>query len=587
MMAAKLPVVFLTYANDMDNHSVTLKDEIQTINNVLEPLELTNTFDVYRKETINSDELYDDLLEIDGRVVVFHYAGHANDITLQLDNGNGAAGGIAKLLGQQTSLKLVFLSGCATAAHVKLLHDAGVPAVVATTVKVSNSKATQFSTAFYSALVKGHSVFKAFESARIHMEAEFDTDTDTDTDTDIDTTINFNVNRHPNFHHAQHKQEDSQMNIQNFEFEWTLFVQEDCVADLEQWRLTHAQKEWLMTLQDSKGTVRDLEDNPIYIEHRTRVRTIYVIVCLHCHTTTSYNDERHLQSPSCPLCPSCPSCPLCASSNVKKEQVQSNIPEFTLPFDIDEQQAQKIALAAAGLSEVNKTQLDKISLRKVYIPFWVFDTATRSHLRAQRGVTQNSQDEILTLTWQDIVEDIDLGFESFKVPGFTEQAMASKGQVDWHWSLEEKNKVGQPHSSVPFIPFEVSPQTGFNTLLKSLSKALAAEVSAKVDSQQQKNIVLNTRYKHLSISSVFLPHWCAVVIHEQQTSSIIINGQTGVLRFSPSSDEPALTNLKHTLMNHNHPLMNAATDQFSSWASVLIGTGIGFIIGLIMCLLIS
>lgn len=61
---------------------------------------------------------------------MFHYAGHANDITLQLDNGNGAVGGIAKLLGQQTSLKLVFLSGCATAAHVKRLHDAGVPAVV-------------------------------------------------------------------------------------------------------------------------------------------------------------------------------------------------------------------------------------------------------------------------------------------------------------------------------------------------------------------------------------------------------------------------------------------------------------------------
>jgi uncharacterized membrane protein YhaH (DUF805 family) len=79
----------------------------------------------------------------------------------------------------------------------------------------------------------------------------------------------------------------------------------------------------------------------------------------------------------------------------------------------------------------------------------------------------------------------------------------------------------------------------------------------------------------------------AVVIHEQQTSSIIINGQTGVIQFSPSSDEPALANLKPTLINQNQLLMSAATDQFSSWACVFIGIGIGFIIGLIMCLLIS
>ena len=59
---------------------------------------------------------------------------------LQLEGGVGGAGGIAKLLGQQAGLKLVFLNGCANKEQVKNLHAAGVPAVIATAVKINDSK---------------------------------------------------------------------------------------------------------------------------------------------------------------------------------------------------------------------------------------------------------------------------------------------------------------------------------------------------------------------------------------------------------------------------------------------------------------
>jgi hypothetical protein len=560
-MTAKRPMVFLAFANDMDSHLSTLKNESRAVYEVLQPLERTNVIDVHRKESTESSELYNNLLEFNGRIVVFHYAGHADSTMLPLEGISGAADGIAKLLGQQTSLKLVFLNGCATKAQVKRLHDAGVPAVIATAVKISDTKATQLSTAFYSALVKGHSIFKAFESARAYIEGKFDDD----------ASVNFSVNRHPNFNHAQHEQE----NNKSLEFEWTLFAREDCVADLEQWRITHAQQEWLLELRDTNGIIRDLDDNPIKIQHQVRARTLDVLDCLNCHSTTSINDENQQQ------------CPLCASNNVKRQQAQSNIPELNLPFDIDKQQARDIALAATGLSGSNKVQSDKISLRKVHIPFWVFDINTRSHLSAQRGVIKDTYAEILALEWQNITKYIDLGFESFMVPGFTGQAMANIDWGDWHWSLDEKIEVSQINPSVPFIPFEVSPQAGFNSLVEYLSEELAAEVSASIGSQQQKNIVLNTRYKHLSISSVFLPHWCAVIKHEQQTSSIIINGQTGGIRFSPSPDKPALANLGHTLMNQKRLLKGSATDNVSSWVSLFSGMGIGVMLGLLMGLVAS
>lgn len=227
-MINQRPVVFLAFANDRDQHLSTLNDESRAIYDVLQPLQQNNSIAIHREESAEFDELYDDLLAFDGRIVVFHYAGHADGTMLQLEGGNGSAGGIAKLLGQQTSLKLVFLNGCATKDHVKLLHDAGVPAVIATAVKISDTKATKLATAFYAALAKGHSIVDAFESARGYIEGKFDDD----------VSINLTVNRHPNFNFDMDEQESGQ----SFEFEWTLYTREDSVVDLDKWRLTQVQE---------------------------------------------------------------------------------------------------------------------------------------------------------------------------------------------------------------------------------------------------------------------------------------------------------------------------------------------------------
>jgi hypothetical protein len=227
-MINKRPIVFLAFANDRDQHLSALNDESRDVYDALQPLQQNDTVAIHREESARFDELYNDLLTFDGRIVVFHYAGHADGNMLQLEGGNGGAGGIAKLLGQQKNLKLVFLNGCATKDQVKLLHDAGVPAVIATAVKISDTKATLLATAFYKSLAKGHSIVDAFKSARGYIEGKFDND----------TSVKLTVNRAPNFNFDQHEQE----NNQNFEFEWTLYKREDCVADLGEWRLTQAKK---------------------------------------------------------------------------------------------------------------------------------------------------------------------------------------------------------------------------------------------------------------------------------------------------------------------------------------------------------
>jgi len=168
----QLPVVFLAFANSLDDHLATLKEESRCVFRALQPLALDDKLLVHREESSEFDELYTESLAYDSRIVIFHYGGHADGSMLQLEGGRGGATGIAGLLGQQSSLKLVFLNGCATINQVKLLHAAGVPAVIATAVKISDTKATQFSNAFYMALAEGQSIFDAFESARNYAEGK-------------------------------------------------------------------------------------------------------------------------------------------------------------------------------------------------------------------------------------------------------------------------------------------------------------------------------------------------------------------------------------------------------------------------------
>lgn len=550
-MKAQVPIVFLAFANDMDAYLANLKNESRAVFDALQPLEQHSAIGIHREESASFDELYDDLLAFDGRIVLFHYAGHADGSMLQLEGSNGGAGGIAKLLGQQAGLKLVFLNGCATKDQVKLLHDTGVPAVIATAVKIDDAKATNLASAFYAALAKGHSIFEAFDSACAYVQGKFE----------LGTNLSFSVNRSPNFDFDAHERE----NTENYEFEWTLYTREDCEEDLKQWRLSSAQQDWLLTLQDPSGRIRDIEDKPITIAQQSRTRSIEVLSCANCHCSTSLTEDSQSY------------CPICGSDELAKEQSQSTIPELSLAFDIDKDQARKIALIALGI-----TQAEHVSLRKVLAPYWVFDLDIRSRLSGQRGVIKDIHAETLALTWEDVSEDIELSLSSFMVPGFTTKSHSSVDLEDWYWPLDEASAISQLNHSIPFIPLTASTQEAFDAVSAYVNEALADEAVERIGGAQQKNISFQTRYRELSVRSVFLPHWCAVITHQQNSSSVIINGQSGAIRFSQSPDKPALSDQRHLSMNQKRAANSSLSEKPSHWISIFSGAGIGIMVGLLM-----
>lgn len=161
-----VPVIFLAFADDKDDHLPLLQQEAEDIFRELNPLQNRQYIQVYRDQHANVKKIYHYLTDYKGRVAIFHYGGHAGSSKIRFEGQDADARGIAELLARQPELKLVFLNGCSTRKQVGYLLQLGIQAVIATAVKVRDSMAKDFAEQFYKALAKPDTTIEeAFRSA--------------------------------------------------------------------------------------------------------------------------------------------------------------------------------------------------------------------------------------------------------------------------------------------------------------------------------------------------------------------------------------------------------------------------------------
>jgi len=433
---------------------------------------------------------------------------------------------------------------------VKHLQDAGVPAVIATAVKINDARATKFSTAFYAALAEGKSIPKAFELASNYLQGSQGAGDVGDITT----------------HRFMHFEDEEMEEDASAEFEWALYTRSDCAADLAQWRLPRAQEGWRVLLKDSRGPICSIDDEPLEIEYSSRKRTIDAVVCQHCGTKSSaaFTDSQ--------------ACPICDSSSTKFGKVNTAIADQLVPYIIAEAEARQCITEAASLPESSIR-----SLHPVYLPYWVFDVGTRTTLEAQRGAFDP---ETLNVDWQSVEEEFDSEFASVLVPAG--QAPVGRGAraEDWYWELDKAQPLEQIDSGELIVPLEKDIQSGFDEVVKSVGEFVENECLDKIGGHQQKSITIRSSYRHMSCRSVLLPHWYATIEADGATASVLVNGQTGAVRFPQL---PGMQNLSNNLTNKSNTAMSQRTFEPSGSqaktslkVSVYSGVGIGIMVGLLM-----
>ena len=173
------PLIFLAFANDRDDREQYLRnlpEEARHLEAALKEAEDKNLCEIVSKSNVTLDQVLDVLQQHRDRLAIFHFGGHANSLQLVLETPEGRpgpahAGGLAAFLHRQTALQLVFLNGCSTEPQVQGLLDAGVPAVIATSCRIDDEVAMQFSERFYRGLGSGADVATAYHEAEAAVQA--------------------------------------------------------------------------------------------------------------------------------------------------------------------------------------------------------------------------------------------------------------------------------------------------------------------------------------------------------------------------------------------------------------------------------
>ena len=174
----KPPVIFLTFANDRDEHLALLNRERKNIIRVLRKHDDEGLVKLITDASATLEDIFEVFREYEDQVTIFHYGGHATGSSLKLEADDGSSSsaqalGLAQFLGQQKSLKLVFLNGCATKPQVEVLLKHGVPAVIATATKIKDNMATEFAEQFYYSLANFTTVERAFALATAFVNAKY------------------------------------------------------------------------------------------------------------------------------------------------------------------------------------------------------------------------------------------------------------------------------------------------------------------------------------------------------------------------------------------------------------------------------
>ena len=172
------PIVLLAFA-DPDKDLQNLKVERRYLREIMEQARSKGLCDYIILPDANLTDIARELerAENQNRIAIFHYAGHANSKLLVLVSEEGEkqpteAKGLAAMLQQQSTLRLIFLNACSTERQVEKMREKMPHAnIIATSRAIEDLVAVTFAQEFYSRLGAGAGIQDAYERATQKIKA--------------------------------------------------------------------------------------------------------------------------------------------------------------------------------------------------------------------------------------------------------------------------------------------------------------------------------------------------------------------------------------------------------------------------------
>ncbi len=278
-----------------------------------------------------------------------------------------------------------------------------------------------------------------------------------------------------------------------------------------------------------ESTVLDLiQDEPNEVHHHVRCDT--------CGAGFDFPKDTHADE-----------CPYCDSNIVVPVNLQRQLsPDAVLPFEIEEQQANKsFKKWIKGLwfapNSLKRLAMRKHPIQGTFIPYWGFDADTFSVYTGQRGtnytttvtvrVNGKTQTRIVTkIRWRSVSGSVGHEFDNVLVPA-SEMISNKLTRSMTMWDLSKSKNYNPKYlSGYKSELYQIGLPRSFKSAKDIMVRTIRRLIRRDIGGDHQQISSMNTKYQRVGFKLMLMPLWVSAFLYNKKTYRFIINGQTGQVK---------------------------------------------------------
>ena len=275
-------------------------------------------------------------------------------------------------------------------------------------------------------------------------------------------------------------------------------------------------------------------------EPQEALEEIRTVKCPSCAAEFTFDPGKHAGS-----------CPFCGHSIVADTGINHRLkPAALLPFLITEREAQgRVRQWLRGLwfapSKLKKSARDQGRLAGVYLPYWTFDSFTRSRYEGRRGdfytvptqVRVNVNGRMVTQTrmvqkvrWRPAAGEVSRHFDDVLV-------LASRSLPTWMtdrlepWDLSDL-KPYTPEFIAGFQAeaYQTGLTEGWEAAAGKMRARIAGDVRLAIGGDMQEIHRLDVRHSGRTYKHILLPCWLGAYLFRGESYHLSVNARTGIVQ---------------------------------------------------------
>ncbi len=271
----------------------------------------------------------------------------------------------------------------------------------------------------------------------------------------------------------------------------------------------------------------------------TPVEETHTVKCDSCAAEFSFDSARHAGS-----------CPFCGHSIVTDTGLNRHLkPAALLPFTISDREArERVRRWLKGLwfapNRLKTYARDEGRLVGVYLPYWTFDSGTRTRYRGRRGdfymvpvqVRTNVNGRMVTQTqmvqkvrWRSVSGEVSRHFDDVLV-------LASRSLPNWitdrlePWDLADlKPYTPQFIAGFQAEAYQIGLEEGFAAASAKMQARIAADVRLAIGGDMQQIERMDVRHFSRTFKHILLPCWLGAFLFSGKSYRLCVNARTGAV----------------------------------------------------------